>query len=67
MVLFEVASAWWGTTEVLAIAVKWVDATGDTLWQELIVKLVHIGADIGLIVAWIFLIAGFLKNPATQN
>lgn len=63
----EVANVWWGTTEVLAIAAKQADATGGALWQELIVKLMHIGAGIELIVAWILLIAGFVKKPAAQN
>ncbi len=67
MVLSEVANAWRGTTEVLAIAAKQVGATGGALWQELIVKLTHIGAGIGLIVAWMLLIAGFVRKPATQN
>jgi len=65
----EVANAWWSTTAVLAIAIatKHARATGGALWQELIVKLTHICAGIGLIVAWILLTAGFVKKPATQN
>ena len=67
MAFSEVANAWRGITAVLAIATKRASTAVDTLWQELIVKLKHIGVGIGLIVAWIFLIAGFLKNPATQH
>jgi hydroxylaminobenzene mutase len=33
------------------------------MWQEQFVKLTHIPAIIGLIVAWILLIAGFVKKP----
>lgn len=67
MALFEVASSWWGITTVLAIAAKHAIATGGTFWQELIAKLVHIGAGIGLIFAWILFIAGFVNKPAAQN
>ena len=67
MALFEVASSWWGITTILAIAAKHAIATGGPFWQELIAKLVHIGAGIGLIFAWIFLLAGFVKKPATQH
>ena len=67
MVRSEVANAWRETTEVLAIAAKQAGATGGALWQELIVKLTHIGAGIGLIVAWMLLIAGFVRKPAVQS
>lgn len=52
---------------ILAIAAKQVAITGGALWQELIVKLTHIGAGIGLIVAWMLLIAGFVRKPAVQS
>ena len=64
----EVANAWWGTTEILAIAAKQAGTTGGgSLWQKLTVKLAHIGAGIGLIVAWTLLIAGFARKPVSQN
>ena len=63
MALSEAANAWWGTTEMLPIAAAQAGATGGEAWQELIVKLTHIVAGIGLIVAWGLLIGGFVRNP----
>lgn len=62
-VISEIANAWWGTAESLAIAAQQAGASGGTMWQEQFVKLTHIPAIIGLIVAWILLIAGFVKKP----
>lgn len=64
-VISEIANAWWGTSESLSIAAKEAGAIGGTVWQEQFVKLTHIPAIIGLIVAWILLIAGFVKKPAS--
>ena len=66
-VITEVANAWWGTIRTLSIAAKQTSSTGGVLWQKLIVKLAHIGAGIGLIVAWTLLIAGFARKPISQN
>jgi hydroxylaminobenzene mutase len=66
MALSEVANAWWGTTQMLPIAARQAGATGGAPWQELVVKLTHIGAGLGLIVAWSLLVVGFVKRaPGT--
>lgn len=62
MALSEVANAWWGTTQILSIAASQAGATGGTPWQELVVKLTHITAGLGLIVAWFLLIVGFWRH-----
>lgn len=68
MALSEVANSWWGTTRTLAIAASQAGATGGTSWQELLVTATHVGAGLGLIVAWALLIAGFLrKAPEAKN
>jgi hydroxylaminobenzene mutase len=66
MALSEVANSWWGTTQMLSIAAAQSAATGGEPWQEMIIKLTHIAAGLGLIVAWSLLVIGFLKHaPAT--
>lgn len=68
MALSEVANAWWGTTQMLPIAAGQAGAMGGEPWQELVVKLTHIGAGLGLIVAWSLLIVGVLKQgPVTVS
>jgi (hydroxyamino)benzene mutase len=62
MALSEAANAWWGTTQMLPISANQAGALGGTAWQELLVKLTHIAAGLGLIVAWTLLIVGFAKN-----
>jgi hydroxylaminobenzene mutase len=64
MVLSEAANAWWGTTQILPIAAGQAGVTGGAPWQELVVKLTHIAAGLGLVVAWGLLVAGFLKKTA---
>ena len=64
----EVANAWWGTTQTLPIAASQAGATGGEPWQELVVKLTHIGAALALIIAWSLLVVGFLKHaPGTGS
>ena len=63
MALSEVANAWWGTSRMLPIAAKQAGATGAAPWQELVVKLCHIPAALGLILSWGLLIIGFVKHP----
>jgi (hydroxyamino)benzene mutase len=63
MAFSEVANAWWGTIQMLPIAGHEAGATGGTAWQELVVKLTHILAGVGLIVAWMLLIVGFVRKP----
>lgn len=62
MALSEVANAWWGTSQMLPIAAKQAGATGAAPWQELVVKLCHIPAALGLILSLGLLIIGFLKH-----
>jgi len=63
MALSEAANAWWGTTQMLPIAAHQAGATGGAAWQELVIKLTHIAAGLGIIVAWMLLIVGFVKQP----
>lgn len=62
LVLSEVASAWWGTNQILPLAAKQAGAAGGEPWQELILKLTHIIGGLGLAIAWALLLAGFLRN-----
>jgi len=63
MAVSEAVNAWWGTTQMLPIAASQAGATGGAPWQELAIKLTHISAGLGLIVAWALLILGFWKQP----
>jgi hydroxylaminobenzene mutase len=63
MALSEVANAWWGTTQMLPIAAAQAGATGGVPWHEAVVKVTHIAAGLGLVVAWALLLIGFLKKP----
>ncbi|MGA7754697.1 MAG: hypothetical protein WCB05_17835 [Candidatus Sulfotelmatobacter sp.] len=62
MALSEVANAWWGASQMLPIAAKQAGAVGAAPWQELVVKLCHIPAALGLILSWGLLIIGFVKH-----
>ena len=62
MALSEVANVWWGTLQTLPIAGSQAGVTGGEAWQELVVKLAHAGAGLGLIVAWSLLLIGFLRK-----
>lgn len=64
MALSEVANSWWGTTQTLPIAAGQAGATGGEPWQELVVTLTHVGAGLGLIVAWSLLVVGFLRRAS---
>lgn len=61
MGLSEVCNAWWGTTQMLSIAGGQAGAMGGLAWHELVVKLTHIAAGLGLVAAWALLIIGFLN------
>lgn len=66
MAFSEIGNSWWGTTQVLPLAAQQAGATGGAMWQELVVKLAHIGAGLALILGWALLVAGFLREkPAT--
>ena len=67
MALSEVANAWWGTTQMLPIAASQAGAAGGKSWQELVVKLTHIAAALGLIVTFALLLAGFVKRTDTTG
>ena len=69
MALSEVANSWWGTTQTLPIAAKQAAASGAEPWQELVVRVTHMGAGLSLIIAWALLVAGLLKaasNPGAD-
>jgi len=61
MALSEVANAWWGTNQLLPIAAKQAGASGAAPWQELVVKLCHISAALGLILSLILLLVGIVR------
>ncbi len=67
MALSEIANSWWGTNQVLPLAAQQAGAGGGAAWQELILKLAHIGAGLALILAWALLVAGFLKKPLPER
>ena len=67
MALSEVGNAWWGTNQILPIAAAQAGATGAAPWQELVVKLTHIGAGLCLIVAWFLLVVGFVQRTPDQE
>ncbi len=67
MALSEAANGWWGTTQMLTIAAGQAGATGGTAWQELVVKLTHIVAGLGLVAAWLLLVVGFWRKPAAAE
>ena len=67
MALSEAANAWWGTAQMLPIAAGQAGVTGGTAWEELVVKLAHAAAGLGLVVAWGLLVAGFLKKPISKE
>lgn len=68
MALSEVANSWWGTKQTLPIAAGQAGATGGEAWQELVVTLTHIGAGLGLILAWALFVIGFLRQaPDTAS
>ena len=66
MALSEVANAWWGANQMLPVAAGQAGATGAAPWQELVVKLCHVPAALGLILSLLLLIIGFVrhKEPA---
>lgn len=67
MALSEAANAWWGTNQMLPIAAGQAGAKGGLAWQELVVKLTHLAAGLGLLVAWGLLVLGFLRSQNVEN
>jgi hydroxylaminobenzene mutase len=66
MALSEAANAWWGTNQMLPIAAAQANAVGGSAWQESVVKLTHIAAGIGLVVAWGLLVVGFWRGRSAD-
>lgn len=62
----QVANAWWGTKDILPIAAQQAGATGGAAWQEGLVTAAHVASGLGLLVAWVLLIAGFVRAPAAD-
>jgi hydroxylaminobenzene mutase len=70
MALSEAANAWWGANQMLPVAARQAGAAGAAPWQELIVKLCHIPAALGLILSLVLLIIGVVRHrdhPAEQG
>jgi len=51
---------------MLPIAARQAGATGAAPWQELVVRLCHIPAALGLILALTLLIIGFVKGQPAE-
>lgn len=62
MCLSAVANAWWGTSQLLPIAARQAGATGGTAWQEIVVKLGHVPAALGLILSVALMIVGVARS-----
>ncbi len=62
MALSEVANAWWGANQMLPVAAGQAGAAGAAPWQELVVKLCHVPAALGLILSLLLLIVGFVRR-----
>jgi hydroxylaminobenzene mutase len=67
MALSEVANAWWGANQMLPVAAGQAGATGAAPWQELVVKLCHVSAALGLILSLILLIIGFASHREPEG
>ncbi len=67
MALSEVGNSWWGTTRTLPLVARQAGAAGGEPWQELVVTLTHFAAGVGLIIAWVLLVIGFLKRDASTG
>jgi len=66
MALSEVANSWCGTTQTLPIAARQAGFAGAESWQELVVRLTHMGAGLALIIAWALLVIG-LRKPVSSS
>jgi hydroxylaminobenzene mutase len=62
MALSEVANAWWGANQMLPVAAGQAGAAGAAPWQELVVKLCHVPAALGLILSLSLLVIGFVRR-----
>lgn len=62
MSVSAVANAWWGTHQLLPIAAKQAGASGGVPWQEVVVKLGHMPAALGLILSVTLLLIGVARH-----
>jgi hydroxylaminobenzene mutase len=62
MALSEVANAWWGANQMLPVAAGQAGAAGAAPWQELVVKLCHVPAALGLILSLLLPIVGVVRR-----
>ena len=62
MALSEVANSWWGANQMLPVAALQAGAAGAAPWEELVVKLCHVPAALGLILSLLLLIIGFVRH-----
>jgi hydroxylaminobenzene mutase len=60
--LSEVANAWWGANQMLPVAALQAGAAGAAPWEELVVKLCHVPAALGLILSLLLLIIGIVRH-----
>jgi hydroxylaminobenzene mutase len=67
MALSEAANAWWGANQMLPIVAQQAGATGAAPWQELVVKLCHLPAAVGLILSVTLLIIGVVGHRASAD
>jgi len=67
MAMSEVANSWWGAAQTLPLAAGEAGASGGKSWQELAVTMTHFAAGVGLIVAWVLLVVGFLKRDSSTG
>ena len=67
MALSEAVNAWWGANQMLPIAAKQAGATGAAPWQELVMKICHLPAAVGLILSVALLIIGLAKYRTSSE
>lgn len=62
MALSQAVNAFWGTTQVLAVAGGAADARGGAAWQELVVAMANYASGVALVPAWILMLIGFVRR-----
>lgn len=62
MLLSAVANAWWGTSQLLAIAASQAGATGGEAWQESVVTVTHVLGGLSLVIACGLVLIGVAKT-----
>lgn len=61
--LTEMANAWWGSKDILAIAARQAGAPGALAWQETLVMATHVLGAACLFAYWVTILAALLRNP----